>query len=316
MNYSHLAPHALIFKRRCCGKRCSFFSRRRSRRFSSDHSPRNNLARSCCCSLSPSSTDRWAEAEGGEEGTGPPCPQCAPERAAPCKERIPHIAASSRATLGFVLRILSLVLVGGEDVPREDNSYRPAGRVGRASAASRTALNQDGSQPRHAARGRSKAPEHLETIQVHLLGKPGAKSWPLGAQQGRGSGCANTSLKGSLWSPSQLEGTPPGPCPHAQQAVLLQHHSTTPPNPIYWGGRALHQGAGVVAGTFLNEHEPRRGQVAAPMSPMPPALRAPGGILPPGVLPAPQGKQHLCGTSKPSGFNGNMLLVSLLVKPP
>lgn len=123
-------------------------------------------------------------------------------------------------------------------------------------------------------------------------------------------------LEGVPLVPVPTGGTPPGPCPHAQQAVLLQHHSTTPPNPIYWGGRALHQGAGVVASTFLNEHEPQRGQVAAPMSPMPPALRAPGGILPPGVSPAPQGKQHLCGTSKPSGFNGNMLLVSLLVKPP
>lgn len=85
---------------------------------------------------------------------------------------------------------------------------------------------------------------------------------------------------------------------------------------IYWGGRALQRGAGVVASTFLNEHEPQMGQVAAPMSPMPPALRAPRGILPPGVPAAPQGKQHSCGTSKASGFNGDALLVSLLVKPP
>lgn len=71
------------------------------------------------------------------------------------------------------------------------------------------------------------------------------------------------------------------PCPAGGFAAAPQHDAPHP-DPIYWGGRAPRQGAGVVDGTFLNEHEPWGGQVAAPMSPLPPALRAPGRILPQG----------------------------------
>lgn len=105
------------------------------------------------------------------------------------------------------------------------------------------------------------------------------------------------------------------PCPAGGFAAAPQHDAPHP-DPIYWGGRAPRQGAGVVDGTFLNEHEPWGGQVAAPMSPLPPALRAPVWDPAPGVPAAPQGRQHPCGTSEPSGFNRGTLLVSLLDKPP